>query len=42
MLAWSDDDADEYKVGGSAFKVGETGECSNVSGNNGKESRRVR
>ena len=36
MLAASDDDADDNTVEGSAFKAGETGECSNISGRKGE------
>ena len=37
VLAASGDDADDNTVEGSAFKAGETGECSNVSGKKGEE-----
>ena len=36
MLTASDDDADDNTVEGSAFKAGESGNCSNVSGRTGE------
>ena len=36
VLAASDDDDDDNTVEGSAFKAGETGECSNISGRKGE------